>query len=533
MFDIVAFDPTQSRRKHELSVAKVKAHAARISHQRRRERTFREYEPDVEEAEPRPAQHEAHKVVIFASPVLLEGCSDPFTGINFKITPRINQILTFARDVCVPASFFSSMFVRLSEGTKFAHQQNSILGDSFFISRCAARREWQALVDSLHSELTALSCLLGYLSLMAIVTPGIGWIKVLSVQLRLRATQLLREKTPAYEKDPEALVLQVYRFFRAACIEGDIAAVDAHGRMLRSLLESGTGFTYQILIQALLSDGDFATKHARRCIFDVSQGSWCLNTLQKLWIMTDQFYPVYTAKDWNIHENVLSEESREMFAHARNMLHMSNFKQFPAVKWTERSAGDMAFAGLTSRSLYAHAQMNEHYLDLIENRVLSWTTEGVRWSQAAIVVALHYLKRRTCGEAVINGVNVRDASPALFGQLQIALNKAFEFCMADELETYADAHIWVLYIGAMEELRYSNKPNWQFGPLCRLLAAKIRHTRYKDWESMRSMAGQFLFADFVHPEGKLWWKDLLIWDDRESQLGTTWISLGSISTYNE
>lgn len=515
-FEVIVFDPTQSRRKQELSAAKAKAHAARISHQRRRERGFYAYKPrqsNIDEGKSRYSTPDG--LVIFAAPVLMEGCSDPFTGVNFKITPRVNQILTFARDVCVPASFFSSMFVRLSEGTKFAHQQNSILGDSFFISRCAARREWQALVDSLQSELTALSCLLGYLSLMAIVSPGIAWIQVLSVHLRLRATQLLREQTPAYENGPEGLVLQVYRFFRAACIEGDIEAVEAHGRMLRSLLESGTGFTYQILIQALLSDGDFATKHTRRCIFDVSPRSWCYRTLENLWKVTDQFYLIRATTEFDIHENVISQDAREMFAHARNMLEMSNFKQFPAVKWTERSAGDMAFAGLTSRSLYAHARMNEHYLDLIEHKIMEWATPGVRWTQAAIVIALHYLKRRTCGEAVINGVNVRDASPALITQLNLAIEMIFSYCSNKELETYAAAHIWVLYVGAMEELRYSGKAVWQFGELCQRLVFRARKNGYVRWQSMRAMLSRFLYADFVYPDGSLWFERLVDISDCE------------------
>lgn len=79
-----------SKRDRELEGADVKAHAAKISHQKRRQRT------EKEELELDPNKK---ILIVLELATLLCGSSDPFNAFPIRVTPQIHRLISYTRDV--------------------------------------------------------------------------------------------------------------------------------------------------------------------------------------------------------------------------------------------------------------------------------------------------------------------------------------------------------------------------------------------------------------------------------------------------
>src|ERR1700742_706972 len=108
----------RSTRERELEESEKKAHAARISHQRNRQRR-----PNFQ-TKGRPQQkgqhsrqkgrellQKQHDALVF-----LHGCSDPFNAFPLQVTPETNYLIAYIRVLLLPTLVAPPFMKRLTLG---------------------------------------------------------------------------------------------------------------------------------------------------------------------------------------------------------------------------------------------------------------------------------------------------------------------------------------------------------------------------------------------------------------------------------
>lgn len=99
----------KSVREMELLQAQIKSHAAKVSHKKRK----------------KPKRHQEPRRILASAPKLDTnemqlhprfGSVDPFDAFPIKITPRMNQIVAFSRDVRLPNLYIGSFIRRITLG---------------------------------------------------------------------------------------------------------------------------------------------------------------------------------------------------------------------------------------------------------------------------------------------------------------------------------------------------------------------------------------------------------------------------------
>lgn len=515
----VLFRPNQSRRDTEYDDARAKSHAARVGHQRRIGRKEVKVEKDNDQLSVDLKAIKAedddtiddYKNFIREFPAViqsLKGSCDPFDAAALQITPRINQIIIFIRDVAIPAAYFNNMFAGLTKDVR--ESDLSVLKDNAVISRAGAQRAWQAIIDSLDDELTALSRIMGYSSLLATLSPELRWTQAFQDCMRGRALRLLsdavRGEETNIEHNPKYQQI-IYGLFQAACIESDLKAVQTHGAMLRKLFEKGLCHPH-LLIQALMFDGDFATKHDRRCVLDVD--FWYPRVFAPIWNVTKAYFPRTPAAERDIHETVVVPELREFIARIRDTSDVMERNQFTGK--LDPVGTDRRFAESVTKGLLDCAQLNHLYLDLADEdqaRVIG-SSIGQRHTQTALTAAVQYVKRRVGSQAMINGKDYRDANSTLIRRLRLSLLKAYKTCTLEELFELGEAHLWMLFVGTEYEVKMVKELRLvRYSWFAKELSQQAHLMDVVKWSQMRRIAQRFLYAEFVTPNGALWFEKLM------------------------
>ena len=212
----ITFDPNHTLRERHLQRAEALAHASHVAHKTRKnttafvtkatapqKRKLRRFENGSRTINPThdtrmrtSVQTQKEKVTYYktkqssgkakkvagqndseapehAGPVrLLKGNSDPFDTFAIAVTPGVNSLVAYIRDVAIPSIYFNRILCGYSSGrpTKALDLERSPI-----ISSPSALRNWQQVKYSLNDECAALACLGAYASLMARATPGDDW----------------------------------------------------------------------------------------------------------------------------------------------------------------------------------------------------------------------------------------------------------------------------------------------------------------------------------------------------------------------
>ncbi len=103
-------------------------------------------------------------------------------------------------------------------------------------------------------------------------------------------------------------------------------------------------------------------------------------------------------------------------------------------------------------------------------------------------------------------------SAELMRQLLRCTAMIFDTCADAELTRFADAHLWVAYVGAMEEVRRARRvpasqalETW----FREMLRTQCKRLNVWTWPQMRAIAERFLYASFLEPDGSLWFVEIL------------------------
>ena len=492
------------------------------------------------------------------------------------ITPQVNQILAFARDICLPAFYFQDS---LRDSSISAKSSRDVTNPSGWISSPAARRGWQQVVDALSDKCTALACLSTYLALMAACQ--INPTKATEASLKMRAgssallrQQLLRQDSSnSTVKARQELLWQVFWHFYAEFFAGNLEAAQIHGKMLRQSCEAAEEgvITPHFLDSVLFVDTHMSAKYMTRTVFDIDK--WIPDVFAPIWEKIDPDMANITQEDGStLHATIKCDPLRSIFLRTRQsiiLLRQSAESHSVDIDY------DTLFYWLNSHAYVDGGRVIDLYLMLIDKALhapkvkpdpsrpprpipIGTETAGYLYTEACLCLCSLYSIRDVGQEIPINGIDIVDASSTIGQHLRESIIQALTSCTPEERKTYRPAHLWCAYIGALMEQReadpssrtrttsLSDVTKVKAEPTLRRAAtvsdapasstfsaggrdpsmmpfnsllAEVAHSMVLlSWQQVADMLKQFIYTDTAEPHGSRWfWKTMGAYLDRRKR----------------
>ncbi|OAL30899.1 hypothetical protein AYO20_08592 [Fonsecaea nubica] len=514
-------------REQELEGAEIKAHAARISHQKRKweklqqqllqKEEVHEYNPSRVNSGQRPShrvQPKYHEIVF-----LLEGSSDPFNACPVKITPEVNRIITYARDVMLPNIFSPPFFRRLTVGgPKTVNYENSnrVIGGSSFLHSMKRFRDM--------NEGAALAWLCGHIPNIVRLNSSQTMQQLTTARLKMRAKslRLLREGLTDHRQTSveslTALRLHIRCLFETECMAGDTLAAKAHVDFLLRLPDPLTDEMERVqhTLVMMFDATELACKKLERTVLPF--GEWTAKAHARLWALACPYLPIPPIGIHNAHPCVDIPDHREAMVRLRYCLWIAE-SPLPFKTSQDRLKADMIFAWIATKTFHDLGNLMNLYVDIMEEKFI-FQSEGQRLTQACMVLTLIYESRKRVHEATIeDGADIREASYVIMPRLARDMATAMEMLSPAEVVHYQEAYLWMLYAGALFEQRQNSKTR-RANPKVKIetteepwfITTLVKHAdqmHITTWEQAKAVLGRFVYDPHLEPDGHEWFEGAL------------------------
>ncbi|KIW76267.1 hypothetical protein Z517_11013 [Fonsecaea pedrosoi CBS 271.37] len=504
-------DPGQKPRQKQLDSSRARAHAARVSHDWRRGDHLPQWLPQGTEVD---AQSEDGNGDQLSKVAAFGGNSDPFRCFAIEITPELNRILTFTRDVALRAHYTPLAVRKIS--SELAHD----------FEKPYIRGGWADIAASLRDEGTALARLTTYSQYLSHCVPDPKEMRKLVLQMRMRSLQLLRQKLERHTssssvEEKNNLKRHIFSLFDAECFCGNTQAAIIHGATLLKLIEESNKFDAPMAQRLLYIICHSAATSGQRTVPSV--GKWIRDRSEVFLKEQVPPHPLGVPKNHVLHASCTLPELRALF---RRCQYVGDASMQPSSTEGPTPKGSVAnkqaaYIYVTVSALIDLSRLNDMFHDLVEGVWMASARKPERYTQAALSVALNYLAREMFGDLTISGTNIRDCSANLMGQLKLTFSKAYQSSTVNDRLDFASAYLWILYVGALCEHRNRDSiwkadmldESW-FSPL---LVFQAHLTGAVTWPQMRVVAEQFFYVDIVEPDGAIWFDALLKRYDQASR----------------
>ncbi|KIW30829.1 uncharacterized protein PV07_02523 [Cladophialophora immunda] len=514
-------------REQELEGAEIKAHAARISHQKRKWAKLQQQLLQKEERHEYsgPRVHDGQQPNHRAQPqyreiiLLLHGSSDPFNACPIKITPEVHRIITYTRDVMLPNIFSPPFFRRLTVGgPKVVNYENSnkVIGGSSF------RLSLKGFGDM--NEGAALAWLCGHIPNIVRLnsTQNTQQLSTARLKMRAKSLKLLREQLAGHaQTKPESLAalrLHIRCLFETECMAGDTMAAKAHADILLHLPDPLTDDMERVqhTLVMMFDATELACKKLERTVMPF--GDWTAKAHARLWALTGPYLPIPPIYIHNAHPCVEIPEHREAMVRLRYCLWVAE-TPLPFGTAQERLKADMIFAWIATKTFHDLGVLINLYVDITEGKFL-FNSEGHRLTQACMILTLIYESRKRVHEAIIeDGADIREASHVIMPRLAQDMVAAMEMLSPDECDHYQEAYLWMLYAGAQYEQRQKRQTRGTHVGIkvepsedpwfTTTLAKHAVEMSVTAWEQARSILRRFVYDEHLEPDGQLWFEEAL------------------------
>ncbi|KIX93252.1 uncharacterized protein Z520_11108 [Fonsecaea multimorphosa CBS 102226] len=528
--DIKFLPPTKQDRpvrEQELEGAEIKAHAARISHQKRRwaklqQQLLQKAELHEQSAvrvhsgqQPNRRVQPHYREIIF----VLHGSSDPFHACPVKITPEVNRIITYSRDVMLPNIFSPPFFRRLTVGgPKIVNYENSkrVMGGSSFLDSLKGFRDM--------NEGAALAWLCGHIPGIVRLNSAQNTQQLSTARLKMRAKslRLLRENLAEHAQlSPESLAalrLHIRCLFETECMAGDTMAAKAHADILLRLPDPTTDERERIHHKLIMmfDATELACKKLERTV--IPFGNWTAKVHERLWDLASPYVPIPPIDVHNAHPCVEVPAHRDAMVTLRYCLWIAE-TPLPFETAQEKLKADLIFAWMATKTFHDLGNLINLYMDIMEEKI-SFRSEGHRLTQACMVLTLIYESRKCVHEAIIeNGADVREASHVIMPRLAQDMAAAMEILSPVESVYYQEAYLWMLYAGALHEQRQKGKmqradSNIKLEPIeeawfTTTLAKHADLMKVTAWAAAKPILRRFLYDEHLGPDGHLWFEEVV------------------------
>ena len=429
-----------------------------------------------------------------------KGNSDPFAAFAVSITPAENRILTFYRDVILPATF--NLDPKKSN-----------------VANARAKTLWNIHVTGLGDEGTALAFLGANATLVAKCTDAQIFHNK-SLVFRARSTTALRRTLAGNTKVNAWIWWHIFMIWYAEVVAGSILAAQMHGRMLSQLMreyfQAGGGLLdrlddigltmIELIINFLYADMNMATQLLVPPAFDVYE--WLPKTFGPTMTRIEAVLPPAPADPWPLHSSIGNEElftcmkqCREIFGRWRRRASdgLPDRIATMSVAWAQYQwhicLGKLVhryciFKELTDSIPKNHVLRDYYYAQ----QYIS--ISAVRWSRS--------WQSNVCGKNIWAGRSLEALRPALerSKRKKGSLN----------WKTWKDTRLWALYVGASAETSeapLTSSEGLSTGWLRDNFARQVRDMGLESWDEVVQTLRLFLFDSEAYEAEKIWYEEIM------------------------
>ncbi|OQV04320.1 hypothetical protein CLAIMM_09223 [Cladophialophora immunda] len=536
---------SQSQREKELQASERKAHAAKVSHARRRHvrgvgqvrqgRTINrsssgavgsrrseqsigstgtdDYWIDEAAQEDNPA---ALLLIPRRTPLLLSqhGSSDPFSSQAIPITPRVNQVLQYATQSL--ASLFATSYVRrLFSGPWKQYFDPKGIGVLQDVKSFAWTWEWSSAEEGALSSYVSM-----YATSMTRFLPQHTHkeYSMMALSLRTRSLEVLRKRISDLDgtRGPDmALIMNVMRLFRMDSFAGDVKAASLHANMIRGFAESVPELERKghFVRMTVYNDIVSATNQLRRPLLDYE--NWIKAFMNECREPIAQYLPPEPRNDKDIHYTVSLYKLRTVMKRLQWYLSFG--------KETSFMPRTLAEAEMIHRWIILAAQQNmatilHLYVELTEDD--DDPHLELHLTNIALTLTLIMSLQKSIWEAVLNGADICDSSRVIMPRLERVMRSILETSTLEELHYYREAHFWVFFVGAQLEQqkklkasrpgpRQQNQPASHPSWYSNMLVQQARFLNLWKWPDAQDLVRRFVFNEFWEPHPSVWYEHIV------------------------
>jgi hypothetical protein len=522
-----------SPRDQELVRATALSHTARVNHQRRKAREALQHAKQgsllspISRALVQAQSHGLHKksgpasktkdkpqeeqeYVNITGPltILRKGNSDPFKSLAIAVTPRVNQVISFVKDVYLPAFYVTDTTTDTMTDTKFYRS-------------IAAHNEWDEDIMVLSAESSAQSFIYAFLTAMGKFSHNDAFATDIYIAQR-RSYNTLQARIQKYPHGDPVVLSSTIFLFAAEIFAGNIIQTTIHGKMLRAYLyervqnEGFSAVKLSTWIHIVYYDSYFAQSQLHRPIFILE--SWVLDLAKQMSRPADKFMESIRSNFTSNLDDSLDHDLRRIFVMFRQLV-WCWAQPNPITK--EDSKSELSHLLLVQWIIInchlLRAELVNYYINmqlLLEQKMTISTQSSLSgnklyWStQCCLALGLVLFVQPTGGNPIISGQELHRITEKLLMRLQTTVSLMLRTSLtvdSNMMQKYENAHLWVLFVSAQAEQMHSKDYldpleawfNVAFGSLARRMCLFT-------WPMVRGRLERFFYHDALEPHPSTW-----------------------------
>jgi hypothetical protein len=460
----------------------------------------------------RPSQEDPYALVD-----ILRGDSDPFNAQGIKITPQINQLVTFIRDAYLPGVYITA-YMKFKD-SKPTNLHLTTIGEGFHIfGQRTVAKVWSSMKDELSSEGRALAWCSSYLPVLArFCNPEMSReLNMLAIRMRSQSMKILKAQIENLHLDrpPDiSLIAQIVSLFRAACKEGDAAAAGIHANIIQRLVnkvEVPDRHIQTLFMTCMNNDSELAIARMSNTFFDYE--GWIHIQIQRFWENSfTSNLPQLPSHFDALHKSIQLPATRDAAIRLRQyLLYRSTRVNLDDPDDIERT--DTVFTKFTTYSQYDSGVLINAYINLVAGKKYKMG-ESVRIIEAGLALTTLHVLRRGIVEATVNGGDHRSGHHIItINHLEGTMRRVMATVDADDRQKYDEALLWIFFYGARFEWRVNQKVKGATAPstwFSRHFAQQARILGLTTCAQVEDLLAQFVFYGFLEPYLSTWFNEVM------------------------
>ncbi len=440
-----------------------------------------------------PASSQNSPKMPFASPLVTvgKGNSDPFGAYPITITADVNNLMTFYRDYIIPSIWYRN----------FKNQTTEAL----------AAREWQYNASHLEDEGTAFGIIARHGLVAANCNPAL---RKLALQYVGQSTEVLRRKIA------QGQALQTYSstsimdnaamLFNAETLARNLPAATMHGTFLASLFTqqwTQGRLDYRLLMYEVYNDCQLTSMFLCHPVIDVD--SWLPLVFDSIWTTAVEEIPLL--ETGSLDPAIDSQPLQFWFRSRREQLQIYGMKGADGKLFLDVP---VVMTWFLSKAYIFHGHMVNHYLRHEKQLLRDGLRQEVKdylYAQQYMALAAVYLTRGpnfNFNPTVLN-IPMFDAS-IIPRTIRVLLERSEMHSRRPSWRRYANARLWVFYVGALVEQAGGSSRLVSDGPWFTThlieLAAKMG---VMSWCLLQVVLRGFLYSDSLTAQGSEWFDEMM------------------------
>lgn len=436
--------------------------------------------------------------------VMQHGNSDPFSSLAIPVTAQTNRVMTFFRDVYLPATYATKAPIHY---------------------RALGRNgQWTDALAALHHSSCAHAFMSAFLTVMARLSPPDAL-----------QNEVLHSKAQSYNflrrqiqqdldyKDKRVILNSVIYLYAAETFAGNYSEASIHGEFLRLYFqgemyrEGSMSISYSTIARALVYDLVFAQLRMTRPIYSLDiwvrelSDDLLTNVCCHLQIPSRSFFStnLEPGVSWRPVEEALEQIKFVGWLWNQDRSNDSVTENaFLVAQWIIIQTQIMK-AELISQFLMLQKVINQRNSLL----VLSPERDGSLVTQCCMILAIQCFLTWLGTDPIISGRPVLGVCRTLLLHLDSLLSQFLGYSTVlggmdfqfSRICRYQDAYLWIFYVGAQCEQRDPELSYAQFTASFNVRFCHLsRYMGLSEWSVIKENLSRFLYFDAIQPDASSW-----------------------------